>query len=135
MQHHDTSSASLSPLPQQLVDRIAVFAGFFTKPSWQNLLILLTAAILAPGRRTVAAGLRILGREMDPNFGKLHRLLSRAVWSAHALAKQVLLLLLGAFLPENAPVVIGLDDTIERRWGPKIRARGIYRDPVRSSKG
>src|SRR5262249_13949973 len=34
-----------------------------------------------------------------------------------------------------APVVIGLDDTIERRWGPKISARGIYRDPVRSSKG
>lgn len=33
------------------------------------------------------------------------------------------------------PVVIGLDDTIERRWGAKIKARGIYRDPVRSSHG
>jgi hypothetical protein len=29
--------------------------------------------------------------------------------------------------------VLGLDDTIERRWGARIRARGIYRDPVRSS--
>ena len=32
-------------------------------------------------------------------------------------------------------VVIGIDDTIERRWGATINARGIYRDPVRSSKG
>jgi hypothetical protein len=38
-------------------------------------------------------------------------------------------------VPTGAPVVIGLDDTIERRWGAKISARGIYRDPVRSSKG
>jgi hypothetical protein len=35
----------------------------------------------------------------------------------------------------QGPVVIGLDDTIERRWGAKIKARGIYRDPVRSSHG
>ncbi len=32
-------------------------------------------------------------------------------------------------------MVIGVNDTIERRWGPKIKARGIYRDPVRSSRG
>jgi hypothetical protein len=37
-------------------------------------------------------------------------------------------------VPTDAPVVIGFDDTIERRWGAKISARGIYRDPVRSSK-
>jgi len=47
----------------------------------------------------------------------------------------LLILLIKAFVPAGAPVVIGLDDTIERRWGPKINARGIYRDPVRSSKG
>jgi hypothetical protein len=31
--------------------------------------------------------------------------------------------------------VLALDDTLERRWGRRIRARGIYRDPVRSSHG
>ena len=51
------------------------------------------------------------------------------------MARQLLLLLVEAFVPSGAPVVIGLDDTIERRWGAKISARGIYRDPVRSSKG
>lgn len=35
----------------------------------------------------------------------------------------------------DRPVVVGLDDTVEQRWGPKIAARGIYRDPVRSSHG
>jgi hypothetical protein len=28
-----------------------------------------------------------------------------------------------------------MDDTIERRWGRRTTARGIYRDPVRSSHG
>ena len=32
-------------------------------------------------------------------------------------------------------MVIGIDEPLERRWGPKIKARGIYRDPVRSSHG
>ena len=36
-------------------------------------------------------------------------------------------------LPDG-PVAIGMDDTLERRR-TKIKARGIYRDPVRSSKG
>ena len=62
-------------------------------------------------------------------------------WSAYrhgciaAAAGRLLSLLVNSFVPAGAPVVIGLDDTIERRWGPKISARGIYRDPVRSSKG
>jgi hypothetical protein len=43
-------------------------------------------------------------------------------------------LLVAAFVREG-PIVIGLDDTIERRWGTKIKARDIYRGPVRSSHG
>jgi hypothetical protein len=43
-------------------------------------------------------------------------------------------LILERLLPAG-PVIIGIDDTIERRWGKKIAARGIYRDPVRSTHG
>ncbi len=43
-------------------------------------------------------------------------------------------LLLDAFVPRG-PVVLGLDDTIERRRGKHISAKGIYRDPVRFSHG
>ncbi len=35
----------------------------------------------------------------------------------------------------SGPVVVGIDETIERRWDARIKARGIYRDPVRSSRG
>ncbi|MGI4798910.1 MAG: hypothetical protein ACRYG8_33695 [Janthinobacterium lividum] len=43
-------------------------------------------------------------------------------------------LLITAFAPTR-PLVLGIDDTIERRRGKRISAKGIYRDPVRSSHG
>jgi hypothetical protein len=118
-----------------LLARLAGVADLFTRPTWSNVVVLLAGVILAPGRRTVTAALRILGRDRDPDFCTFHRILNRAAWSSRAVAGQLLIVLIKAFVPPGAPVVIGLDDTIERRWGPKISARGIYRDPVRSSKG
>jgi DDE superfamily endonuclease len=123
------------PLPERLLSRLAAFTDLFTRPTWPHVLWLLAGAVLAPGRRTVTATLRILGRDEAPDFCTYHRILSRARWSAHAAAGRLLHLLVKAFVPSDAPVLIGLDDTIERRWGARIKARGIYRDPVRSSKG
>ena len=136
MQHsHLLRSSSGSPLPERFLSRLVEFADLFTRPTWSNVLMLLAGVILAPGRRTVAAALRILGRECDPDFCTFHRILNRAAWSSRAVARQLLIVLVKALVPSGAPIVIGLDDTIERRWGTKISARGIYRDPVRSSKG
>jgi DDE superfamily endonuclease len=135
MQHSRLFPSSSDPLPPRLVSRLAGFTDLFTRPTWSNVLVLLAGVILAPGRRTVTAALRILGRDRDPDFCTFHRVLNRAAWSSRAVAGRLLLLLIKTFVPSGAPVVIGLDDTIERRWGPKISARGIYRDPVRSSKG
>jgi len=135
MQRSHLPGSSGSPLPERFLARLAGFADLFTRPTWSHVPLLLAGAILAPGRRTVTAALRILGRERDGDFCTFHRILNRAAWSSRAMARQLLLLLVNTFLPSDAPVVIGLDDTIERRWGPKISARGIYRDPVRSSKG
>jgi len=124
-----------SPLPAGLLLRLAGLPHLFTRPTWSNALLLLTGAILAPGKRTVTAALRILGREQETDFPIYHGVLNRAVWSSRAVASWLLRLLVASFLGADATVVIGLDDTIERRWGHKISARGIYRDPVRSSKG
>jgi hypothetical protein len=135
MKHSHRLPFSSYSLPPQFLSCLAGFADLFTRPTWPNVLILLAGVILTPGRRTVAAALRILGRERDPKFCTFHRILNRAAWSSRAAASRLLLLLIASFLPTAAPVVIGFDDTIERRWGPKISARGIYRDPVRSSKG
>jgi hypothetical protein len=135
MQHAHLIRSDADPLPSRFMDRLAVFADLFVRRTWLHVPLLLAGAILAPGRRTVTAALRILGRERDPDFCTFHRILNRAAWSSRAAAGRLLLLLISVFVPSGAPVVIGLDDTIERRWGPKISARGIYRDPVRSSKG
>jgi hypothetical protein len=124
-----------SPLPAGLLLRLAGLPELFTRPTWSNALLLLTGAILAPGKRTVTAVLRILGREQETDFPIYHGVLNRAVWSSRAVAEWLLRLLVASFLGADATVVIGIDDTIERRWGHKISARGIYRDPVRSSKG
>jgi hypothetical protein len=110
------------------------FAAFFTKPTWERVLVLATGAVLAPGRRTVTAVLSVLGRRDGTDFARFHGVLNRARWSGRSLARALLRWLVAVFVPDG-PVVVGIDETIERRWGPKISARGIYRDPVRSSHG
>ena len=136
MQHPDPTPPSCeSPLPERLLSRLADLPKLFTRPTRQNVLRLVAGAILAPGKRTVTAALRILGREHETDFPIYHGVLSRAVWSSRAVASWLLRLLVDTFLSADATVVIGIDDTIERRWGHTISARGIYRDPVRSSKG
>src|ERR1041385_6010280 len=106
----------------------------FTAPTARHALVLITGAVLAPARRTVAATLRAAGYGQAAEFTNYHRVLNRNRWSSRHLAQRLLLLLVQAFIPEG-PVIIGIDDTLERRWGAKIKARGIYRDPVRSSHG
>jgi hypothetical protein len=97
-------------------------------------LVLVGGAVLAPGKRTVTQVLRVMGLANRPGFGRYHEVLNRARWNARDVARRLLLHLLAVLLP-NGEVVIGIDDTIERRWGGKIKARGIYRDAVRSSHG
>ena len=119
-------------LPTRFAAVILAFAPLFVHRSWRHARVLLIGAILTPGRRTVASVLPIMGRSGERRFVNYHRVLSRAAWCPRAGARILLELLLDAFVP-HGPVVMALDDTIERRWGRRIRARGIYRDPVRSS--
>lgn len=113
---------------------ISVFACLFSRRVWAHVEVLLTGAVLTPGRRTVAAVLRVMGRGEERQFQAYHRVLSRDVWSGRCASRLLLKLLVQAFVP-HGPLLLGLDDTLERRWGAKIAARGIYRDAVRSSRG
>lgn len=131
----ETAAAADFPLsPPVLRLWLAVFRPCFTAPVWNHLLVLVAGAVLAPGKRTVTQALRVMGLGDEPGFGRYHEVLNRARWEARGLAQRLLLHVLDNLLPAG-PVVIGIDDTIERRWGARIKARGIYRDPVRSSKG
>lgn len=120
-------------LPREVLVVIVRFAPLFSKSVWAHVQVLLIGAILAPGKRTVTSVLRVMGLSHTRQFQNYHRVLSRAVWSSLGASRLLLGVLVGTFAPTGV-VVMGLDDHIERRWGKKIAARGIYRDPVRSSR-
>jgi hypothetical protein len=119
-------------LPREYTTILTTFAVLFSKRIWRHVQILLMGAILAPGQRTVTAVLRIMGLSMEKHFQNYHRVLNRAIWSSREASRLLLGMLVASFAP-SGPIVMGLDDTIERRRGTKIKAKGIYRDPVRSS--
>ena len=123
-----------SAVPAVLGGWMRPFRCHFAAAAWRHVLVLVCGTLLAPGRRTVAAALRVMGLGQVAGFAMYHRVLSQGHWCSRAVAHRLLLLLVAAFAPAG-PVVVGLDDSIERRWGARIAARGIYRDPVRSSRG
>ena len=95
--------------------------------------MLVIGTLLTNGRRVVTGALRSMGLQDDKSFNQYHHVLSRAKWSGLAMARTLLMLLVMCFCRPDEPLVLGIDETIERRWGGKIKARGIYRDGVRSS--
>jgi hypothetical protein len=119
-------------MPCEFIALIVAFAPLFSKPVFQHAQVLLMGALLSPGKRTVTAALRVMGLSQDAQFQNYHRVLNRALWSGLAAGQILLGLLVSAFAPTGT-IVLGLDDTIERRRGEKIAAKGVYRDPVRSS--
>ena len=121
-------------LSSRFASVILAFAPLFLQRSWRHAEVLLIGAILAPGQRTVTSILRITGLARERRFVNYHRVLSRAAWCPRVASRVLLGLLVAAFAPKG-PVVLGIDDTIERRRGKRIAAKGIYRDPVRSSHG
>jgi hypothetical protein len=119
-------------LPTTMVQVLAPFVPLFSERVWAHVRLLLAGAILAPGKRTVASALRAVGLQQERRFCRYHRVLSRAAWSSRQASRVLLGLLVETFVPEG-PLVVGIDETLERRRGKKIAAKGIYRDPVRSS--
>ena len=121
-------------LPSEMIALLAAFAPEFSKRVWLLAQVLLVGAILSPHKRTVTAALRTMGLNQEKRFDKYHRVLNRDKWSGLRLSHILWHLLVTVFVTVGLPVVIGVDETIERRWGPKLVERGIYRDGVRSSK-
>ena len=116
-----------------MVQALAPFAPLFSRRVFRHAHVLLIGAILAPGVRTVSSALRAMGLDREKCFHRYHRVLSRASWSSLGVGRVLLGLLIEAFVPEGAPLVVGIDETLERRYGKRIAARGVYRDPVRST--
>ena len=105
----------------------------FTAPTWKKMLTLLRGTLLARGRRTVTTALWHTGHEQDPHFSAYHQVLNRARWSPLQASRYLLTLIIETFVQAGGTLDIVIDETLERRWGAKIRKRGHYRDSARSS--
>ena len=120
-------------LPPEFSEIISVFSPLFSKKIFERAGQLLLGTLLTQGKRTVCSVLRTLGLKDISNWDLYHRVLSRAKWSPLSCSRNLLQLLIKRLLCSTT-LVLAMDETIERRWGPKIKARGIYRDSVRSTK-
>jgi DDE superfamily endonuclease len=112
----------MASLPFAITIVIGAFAPLFSKRVFALANLLLVGAILTPGKRTVTAVLRVMGKSADIHFQNYHRVLNRAQWSSLEAGRILLGLLLEAFVPEG-PVVMGIDETIERRCGERLGAK------------
>lgn len=122
----------LTPSPE-IIQLLATFAVAMTRPAFARAQTLIYGAILAPGRRTVAAALRVLGLANSKGHECYHRVLSRDVWSPMVMSRLLLLLLVKLFVPPQERIEIAMDETLDRRRGKQIRYKSWYRDGVRST--
>lgn len=122
----------MDSLSRNILSVLLPFSVLFSKPSWKKALVLLLGTLLCTGKRTVCSALRAMGLEREAGFSKYHHLLNRTEWSSLKAAR-ILFFMLLAFIPANHPLVLLVDETLERRRGKQIKAKGYYRDAVRSS--
>jgi len=123
----------MDSLSQIILTILTPFSILFSKPSWKKSLTLLLGTLMCTGKRTVSSALRAMGLSNVRSFSKYHHLLNRAKWSSLK-ASKILFSMLLTLIPNGQPIILFIDETIERRKGKKIKAKGYYRDAVRSSK-
>ena len=122
-----------SPSPE-IIQLLSVFSVAFTVPTFAKVLVLIFGTILAPGRRTVTAALRMMGLGADPHYSKYHRVLNRDRWFPWLVSKILLSLILRIFLSSGGSLLLIIDETLERRRGKQIKYKGWFRDPILSTK-
>ena len=120
-------------LPAVIVTLLLPFEHLFDRRTWRKAQLLVVGAVLSPGKRTVSSALSILGIGQHGDFAIFHQVLNRARWQPLQLSRVLLLLAVGRLGASTEALVFGIDETVERRWGRKIAAKGKYRDPVRST--
>jgi DDE superfamily endonuclease len=121
-------------LSEPMMSVLSEFESAFSQPTWRKVQVLIVGTLLARGRRTVTTALRQMGLYEASNFSLYHHVLNRARWSALALSRCLLLLLVRTFVIAGGELTFVIDETLERRWGHRIKMRGHYRDPLASSR-
>ena len=138
------------PPSAHLISLLTPFQSLFSAPTWRKVQRLIIGTLLARGRRTVTAApgskpapylirgpgqaLRHIGQGDTPSFSLYHQVLNRARWSALKGSRRLLALLVQTFSTVGGTLTFVIDETLERRWGPRLKKRGHYRDPLASSR-
>lgn len=120
-------------MPTTIMTVLQHFMPVFSERIWDWVPVLVIGAIMAPHKRTVSSVLRIMGLSGERQFQNYHRVLNRVHWSGLKASRILLGLLVSAFVAVGAPIIIAVDETLERRRGQHIGAKGHFRDPVLSS--
>jgi hypothetical protein len=121
-------------LPPEIIAVLAQFAPVFSERVWDWAQVLVIGAILAPGKRTVSSILRVMGLGQEKQYQNYHRVLNRAKWSSLELSRRLLSVLVTVFVKDGV-LVVGADETLERRRGASIAHLGAFRDAARSTQG
>ncbi len=120
-------------LPAEIIPIVECFRPAFTEPTYQKAIVLLIGTVLCKGNRTVCSALRVLGLEQKGDWSKYHHVLNRAKWDGLLLSALLLTLIVETFVATGI-IYIVVDETLERRWGPKITKRGHWRDSLASGR-
>ncbi len=119
-------------IPSVIVQLLAAFSETLTVPTFGNVLVLVCGVILS-NKGTISAALRVMREDQDKGYGKYYRVMNRAVWSCLSLSRILLGLIVVTCLTPSMPLMLVVDDTLERRKGKKIGKKGWHRDPTHSS--
>lgn len=119
-------------IPQFAQPVLSVFSPAFYHPTYQRFVVLLLAAVLTTGRRTVSNLLRTTAGLAQGDASSFHRVFSRRRWSTLSLARILARFILDHWVPEGSVLLAG-DDTVDEHRGAKVYGKGCHRDPVRST--
>lgn len=119
-------------IPRAAEPLIREFAQAFTQPTYQRFVVLLFAAILTTGRRTVTNLLRTVQVLAPGHPSSYHRVFSQRRWSSWRLARALAGYILSHWIPEGIVRLAG-DETVDGHRGKKVYGKACHRDAVRST--
>lgn len=118
----------LLDVPSSLGGLLSLFAGCFTRPTFETFCALCVGSLRRVGPRTVTGMLAGCGLAGVWHHSRAHRFFSRARWSSDALGLVMLELIVSRFLAAGEPLCVAIDATLLRRFGPRVFARYLFRD-------
>jgi hypothetical protein len=119
-------------LPPAVVKQLTDFAPAFKPATFLRFVVLILAAILTTGSRTICNLVRTIGPLVPGHVSSYHKVFTKRRWSTWTFARCLTALILKRFVPKGI-VHLACDDTVDEHPGKKVYGKGRHRDPIRSS--